>query len=66
MIGKVIWFDSKKGYGFIRQNDNSDIFVHFSDIILNGFKELKKEQKVNYNIGYNYFGKIKAINVEII
>ena len=32
MIGKVLWFDAKKGFGFIRTHDSQDIFVHFSKI----------------------------------
>ena len=32
MIGKVLWFDAKKGFGFIRTPDSQDVFVHFSKI----------------------------------
>lgn len=65
-IGKVIWFDPKKSYGFIEFNGQDDIFVHFSDIICDGFKTLKKNQKVSFQIGVNNFGKVKATNVRII
>jgi len=46
--GKVKWFNSKKGFGFIEGEDGKDIFVHFSAISMEGYKELKEEQEVNY------------------
>lgn len=64
--GKVIWFDPKKGFGFIEFPGQDDIFVYFSDIISEGFKLLKKEQKVSFNIGKNSSGKVKAINVKVV
>ena len=45
--GTVKWFDSKKGYGFIELEGNDDIFVHFSDIVEEGYKSLKDGQKLN-------------------
>ncbi len=67
MIGKVIWFDNKKGYGFISSKEiDTDLFVHFSDICESGFKSLNKDQEIFFSIGENYFGKQKAINVKII
>ena len=45
--GTVKWFNAEKGFGFISPDDNSaDIFVHFSAIEGNGFKELQEDQKV--------------------
>ena len=38
MTGKVKWFDSKKGYGFITGENGKEIFVHFSGIVTDGFK----------------------------
>jgi len=38
--GKVKWFDAKKGYGFIEVEGKDDIFVHFSEIQLEGYKSL--------------------------
>lgn len=61
--GKVIWFDSKKGFGFISRENQPDIFVHFSDIAMDGYKNLIKDQIVQFQIGENYFGKPKAIKV---
>lgn len=62
MQGKVIWF--KKTYGFIKQAEGEDLFVHWSDIVSDGFKTLKKGQTVSYEIGLNNKGQPKAINVK--
>ena len=64
-VGKVIWFDSKKGFGFISRENQLDIFVHFSDIVMDGYKNLIKDQTVQFQIGENYFGKPKAIKVSL-
>ena len=64
--GKVVWFDSKKGFGFISRENQPDIFVHFSDIAMDGYKNLIKDQTVQFQIGENYFGKPKAIKVSLV
>ena len=46
--GKVKWFDSKKGYGFIESEGEKDIFVHFSEIIQEGYKTLKDGDEVEF------------------
>ncbi|WP_302625820.1 cold-shock protein [uncultured Eubacterium sp.] len=47
--GKVKWFNSEKGYGFITIDDaNKDIFVHFSAIETPGFKTLEEGQSVSF------------------
>ncbi len=47
--GTVKWFSDEKGYGFITPDDGSkDLFVHFSNIIGDGFKSLQDGQKVSY------------------
>ena len=46
-VGKVKWFDEKKGYGFIEREDG-DVFVHYSTISGEGFKTLKDGQQVEY------------------
>lgn len=48
--GVVKWFSDKKGYGFIEQEDGSDIFVHFSAISSDGFKSLSEGDKVSFEI----------------
>ena len=48
-LGRVKWFNSEKGYGFITPDDGSkDLFVHFSGIEGDGYKSLNEGQKVEY------------------
>lgn len=67
--GVVIFFDNKKGYGFIEYESNGvkqkDMFVHFSDIVSEGFKSLKKGDKVTFSVGLNNHGDPKACNVTL-
>ena len=53
MTGKVKWFDSKKGYGFILPDEGGEIFVHYTGIIAEGFKALTEGQRVEFEIGGN-------------
>lgn len=68
--GTVIWFDSKRGFGFLEWEKDGekqkDLFVHFSDISCEGFKTLYKSQKVSFGLGVNKHGDPKAIEVEIL
>ena len=50
MKGKVKWFNKQKGYGFITCEDGKDVFVHYSQIDMEGFKILKEEQDVVFEI----------------
>ncbi|MDD4203911.1 MAG: cold-shock protein [Acholeplasmataceae bacterium] len=50
MTGKVKWFDEKKGYGFISTDDGKDIFVHFSAIQAEGFKNLNEGDLVEFEV----------------
>ncbi len=50
MTGKVKWFNSEKGYGFITGDDGREIFVHFSGIICDGYKTLEDGQTVTYDV----------------
>jgi CspA family cold shock protein len=47
-IGTVKWFDSKKGFGFIVNDEGKDVFVHFSSINGDGYRVLKDGEKVEY------------------
>ncbi|MFA5802555.1 MAG: cold-shock protein [Thermoleophilia bacterium] len=46
--GTVKWFSDQKGFGFIEQENGSDLFVHFSEIQSDGFKTLAEGQKVSF------------------
>jgi CspA family cold shock protein len=65
MTGKVKWFDSKKGYGFITGENGKEIFVHFSGIVTDGFKSLNEGQAVEFEVGNGAKGE-QAVNVTII
>jgi len=48
--GTVKWFNSEKGFGFITQDGGADVFVHFSAITTDGYKELKENQRVEFEV----------------
>jgi CspA family cold shock protein len=48
--GTVKWFNSRKGYGFIEQEDGPDVFVHYSSISVDGFKTLNEGDRVTFEI----------------
>ena len=47
-IGKVKWFDNAKGYGFILNQDDEDVFVHYRAIIGDGYKSLNEGEEVGF------------------
>lgn len=61
--GVVKWFNPEKGYGFISQNDGEDLFVHFSEIQMDGFKTLDEGQRVSFEVTTGQNGKLQASNV---
>lgn len=50
MQGTVKWFNADKGFGFITTEDGNDVFAHFSQINIEGFKTLNEGQKVTFDI----------------
>ena len=65
--GTVKWFNPEKGYGFISQNDGEDLFVHFSEIKMDGFKTLDEGDRVEFEVGPGKKpGETQALNVRKI
>ena len=48
--GTVKWFNAKKGYGFITDEEGKEVFVHFSALNMDGFKELKDGEQVQFEV----------------
>jgi CspA family cold shock protein len=63
--GTVKWFSSEKGYGFISQEDGPDVFVHFSSIQGEGYKNLEENQKVEFDVTEGDKGP-QAANVRLV
>jgi len=63
--GTIKWFNEKKGYGFIQQDNGQDIFVHYTSIVGDGFKTLAEGERVKFDIEEGAKGP-KAVNVEKI
>ncbi|MDR0234496.1 MAG: cold-shock protein [Zoogloeaceae bacterium] len=62
--GTVKWFNDSKGFGFITPDDGSeDLFAHFSNINMNGFKTLKEGEKVSFDVVQGQKGK-QASNIQ--
>ncbi|MCD4743471.1 MAG: cold shock domain-containing protein [Desulfobacteraceae bacterium] len=60
--GTVKWFNAKKGFGFIEQEEGEDVFVHYSAIESPGFKTLEEGEKVTFEVEENDKG-LSAKNV---
>lgn len=61
-VGTVKWFNSSKGYGFISREGDSDVFVHYSAIQVDGFKTLDEGQRVEFSVEQGPKG-LQAANV---
>lgn len=61
--GTVKWFSSEKGYGFISREGGDDLFVHFSEIQMDGYKTLDEGDAVEFEITTGQNGKLQASNV---
>lgn len=60
--GKVKWFSSQKGYGFITPESGKDVFVHHSEIQGEGYKTLEEGQEVEFEIEQGQKGE-QAVKV---
>ncbi len=65
MKGKVKWFDTTKGFGFIQTDDGDDVFVHYTSIESDGFKSLKPDQVVMFEVSKGERGP-QAVHVRIL
>lgn len=50
MEGTVKWFNNSKGYGFITSDDGVDVFVHYTAVVGDGFKSLKENDRVSFEL----------------
>lgn len=63
--GTVKWFNGSKGYGFIERESGEDVFVHYSAIVGNGFRNLEEGQRVQFVVTQGQKGA-QAEEVEIL
>jgi len=68
--GKIIWFNPRKGFGFIEWEidgvKQKDLFLHFSDLQMTGYKTIQADQQVSFEVGQNKHGDPKAVNVLLV
>jgi CspA family cold shock protein len=65
VIGTVKWFNGDKGYGFIARDGGPDVFVHYSAIEADGFRNLEEGQKVEFTVEQGPKG-LQAASVRIV
>ncbi|MCJ2166220.1 cold shock domain-containing protein [Pseudodesulfovibrio sp. S3] len=63
--GEVTWFNEQKGFGFISGEDGRDIFVHYTEIIRDGFQTLEAGEQVSYGLVDEEIGP-KAVEVRLV
>lgn len=65
LTGKVKWFNSQKGYGFLTSDSGKDYFLHYSNIEMEGYKSLNENDQVEFSVEATDKGE-KAVNVRKI
>ena len=63
--GRVKWFNSEKGFGFIEREKGGDVFVHFKAILADGYKSLSEGQRVEFSVTKGPKG-LQAEEVKVI
>ena len=62
--GTVKWFNNAKGYGFITPSEGGqDLFVHMSNIVMEGYKTLAENQEVDYEVGESDRGPVATLSL---
>ena len=66
--GTVRWFRAEKGYGRITSDDGEVLFVHFSDVVMDGYRLLEADQRVDFvwNGGIQDHGRHRAEDVHVL
>ena len=65
MKGKVVRFNPKKGFGFIRSDDEKDIFFHYSSLVMDGFKTVDIDVEVEFDLEETAKG-LRASNIKLL
>jgi CspA family cold shock protein len=66
-VGKVKWFNFKKGYGFIvPEGEDKDVFVHITSLHACGLRGLKEEQSVQFDMNIDENGRASASNISLM
>ncbi|MBI9078707.1 MAG: cold shock domain-containing protein [Pseudodesulfovibrio sp.] len=63
--GEVTWFNDQKGFGFITGDDGVDVFVHYVEVVRDGFQTLEPGERVTYTVSDEDVGP-KAMDVRLI
>ncbi len=64
-IGTVKWFNAAKGYGFIRRESGEEVFVHFTEIGMSGYRSLDEDARVEFEV-YETEKGLQARNVQLL
>lgn len=65
MKGRVKWFDDKRGYGFITSEAGEDVYVHYTAVVKEGYRTLKHNWRVEFDVATTNDGRIEARNVVV-
>ena len=66
MTGRVKWFDDKRGYGFITTDEGADIYVHYTAIMTDGYRTLKHNWRVDFEVVAADDGRPEARSVVVL